>query len=1058
MNSSLPSPPMPLSLPAPPQTAALCPRCNSPCPFCSPSRKSQPSLERQKSMISGGGILDAGPAWTLLREQLNDTYFRDADDELDPEEEKSEAMMAEAVLAYDAMSVEERSGESGRSIIRNVSPALELDDVAEEWDRLRYHKKEILDAIYELFRRPMFGESQRNQKMGYSAVKMRGRSDLKEICFVPEGMKVSPSTISTDVLGKKAWRLNKPNMLIKIDFGARHPAALSTPALVNLAAFKHLKKSAALAVSRTTTGDISEQQKDSLIQKSIDEYLQMSLGKELMTAIIDAAIKTNNWIVIDRSNSAASSPTAELLLETSLGVSGKKPTVLAFDSVSRYKNFKPSRGVNRQLLIIGDILCNSVGLDDARDAEEISPLYEPSMFEHWEPYHLHDPLLLGEPGVDEKLVLEGDRRLPRKPEAAMVMVDDTGRQRSTCDGRPLITPELKWLYHYRQYLFNGGSHYVIFEDAITSEFSMSSNGVPWPEGSIFAHGGNLAFDRIQQSLFTGTPTVMLYNSGGVAQTFASLHNWCVSRNVAIRDECLRTGKDATEVILARTDVVSSEPWTKRFGLPCVAQFQRLEKRAPEVMRRSVAVVDLLQDTPEQVVEKVTGCFASGGKGLPELGLGTAEEDIMLSAWQAHMTFTSNSHRFRCWGDFFYYLSLVLIMISALFAVLVTKEDYTTGMTSEVNFDVGKFCKRTLLIVPVASSILASIMSKKRFIQKWAALKTASAQIVTEIYKFRTDVQEYDPRWQSEIQAENDNDFQDEDGGPADNRIFNPREIFVKRFQEINKFALDRVGEDSLTLPPTSKLDLKDNAQKEIFKQQLRGYVPMEVLGQDSQIPRYFCCRPRKSMQVHPQKQWNRSATSPDLQNENSGVGKLDENKQDDPEEGRVAVAANYDAHDAHVSQVEPDDFVSPMTIETYIEYRSKGLLRLCERTSPPLAKRLANLETMVIVTGALGTLLAALEQPRWVAVTVAAVTSMMNITEHEMLQQRLSSTNNAMRELTDNKIVMESLSIVAKRTQEMKTLCVGTVETAMLETTTSWTGMSARPSIQVNEGENDKHS
>merc|ERR1719316_2194794 len=138
-----------------------------------------------------------------------------------------------------------------------------------------------------------------------------------------------------------------------------------------------------------------------------------------------------------------------------------------------------------------------------------------------------------------------------------------------------------------------------------------------------------------------------------------------------------------------------------------------------------------------------------------------------------------------------------------------------------------------------------------------------------------------------------------------------------------------------------------------------------------------------------------------------------------------------------------------MTIETYIEYRSKRLLRLCESRCPHLAKMLSNLELLVILIGALGTLLAAIDNVRWVAVTVAASTSTMNIMQQEKYQERLASTNNAVRELRNNNMMMDSLSIVMKRTQEMKTICVGTVEAAILETTTSWTGLSVRPAVQV---------
>ena len=58
------------------------------------------------------------------------------------------------------------------------------------------------------------------------------------------------------------------------------------------------------------------------------------------------------------------------------------------------------------------------------------------------------------------------------------------------------------------------------------------------------------------------------SAGGVTQTFGSLHNWCVSAKVLIDDECILTGNDPTRAVLDRTDVVSSEPWTKIWHFCC----------------------------------------------------------------------------------------------------------------------------------------------------------------------------------------------------------------------------------------------------------------------------------------------------------------------------------------------------------------------------------------------------------------------------------------------------------------------------------------------------------
>jgi hypothetical protein len=970
--------------------------------------------------------------------------------------------MAEAVLAYHGMSNEERESESGRKIIKSLTRSkLQIEEVAEEWQTLCYHKQQILASIRNLFRKQVFGQG-KNRRVAYSTMKISGQHDAKEVCFVPAGMTVQPLTVSTEVL-KRAWRLEKPNMLLKIDCGSRHPAAIATPELIDLPDFDQLKKAAHVSVEQRQKkgATLSAEQRQCLIHEQINMHLKNSISNEVLPAILDSALKINNWIVIDRSNSTASSATAELLIEMSLGISQQtKPTVLVFDSITRYQNFKPSRVVNMQLLEICRVLSNCGSCDDARDVTDSPGLYKTSDFSEWESYHIResddDPMLPSTSSASsakseaekEKMILqrEGNRRLPRTPEDAMVNVDDDGRKCRTSDGRPLITPEVKWLYHYRQYQFNAGTHYVIFENAADSAFSMESNGVPWRQGYIFANGGNLSFDRIQQCLSSGMPTVMLYNTGGVAQTFASLHKWCVTRNVFIEDECTRKGIDSKSAILARTEVVSKEPWTRRIGISTVSQLQNLAKRAPETMRKSVAVVNVLFANPEQIVDKVTACFAATGHGLPELGLGTAEEDVVLHAWKRHMTFVENAQRYRRWGDICFYFSIALTLVSATFAILITKEEYTNGIQNaleqhlgkhlQVDFGVLDFCKKLLLVIPVTTSVLAAVVGKKRFLKKWAALTAASAQIVAEIYKFRLLVLDYDPQYSAEKKEGEEDEEEPEgdgkNGGQKQAEVFNARELFVQRFEQVIKFALDNVGEDSLKLPDASQFDFRNETQKHDFKQELRWYVPKKVLGGNFKDPGV---RPT----AHAQGKGIRKSSCPGFCYRRRGAKLIHPvgSHRADVEEGEVT----------DDFQCEHDDFVSPMVIESYIEYRAKLVLNQLEDTCPPLAKKLSDLETLVILIGAVGTLLAALDQARWVALTVAIGTSVTNVIQHEMLQQRLHSTNSSLREIHANQIRMDSLSIVSKRTQDMKGRCVDAVETAVLETVTAWTGMTARPSL-----------
>lgn len=340
-------------------------------------------------------------------ESLRSVYFKQSGD--DAEVQESQALMAESVLAYDAMSSSERQNEDGRSTITSVTGGtFTIEEVAAEWKMLSDHKMQILDTIRKLFRGERFGKD-KTQKVAYSSIKIGGKFETKEVCFVPEGMTVCPSIVSQEVLGKKGWRLAKPNMLLKFDCGSRHPSALSTKELIDLREFKQVRMAAELAVDQQlkVTPGASEDRKHQLVQKQIDQHLQDSLSREILPAMLDAALKTKNWIVVDRSNATASSASAELLIEMSLNSGAKhKPTVFVFDSISRFESFKPSRIVNMQLLELCRALSNSSEVGETRQVTEMQGLYNTSDFESWEPYHMYDsdddPTLTGSEEAKKK--------------------------------------------------------------------------------------------------------------------------------------------------------------------------------------------------------------------------------------------------------------------------------------------------------------------------------------------------------------------------------------------------------------------------------------------------------------------------------------------------------------------------------------------------------------------------------------------------------------------------------------------------------------------------------
>lgn len=143
-----------------------------------------------------------------------------------------------------------------------------------------------------------------------------------------------------------------------------------------------------------------------------------------------------------------------------------------------------------------------------------------------------------------------------------------------------------------------------------------------------------------------------------------------------------------------------------------------------------------------------------------------------------------------------------------------------------------------------------------------------------------------------------------------------------------------------------------------------------------------------------------------------------------------------------VQYVEPDDFVAPMSIETYVEYRLKYLLRRSQQQTPQLARLLNWFELLGIIFTSIGALLVVLKKNLWVTFSVSLATGFSNIMQHQMLQPRMGSHNSAIQILQAQITFLDSLSIVQRRTLRVKTQCVMVTEMAVLHTITVWTGVS----------------
>lgn len=189
-----------------------------------------------------------------------------------------------------------------------------------------------------------------------------------------------------------------------------------------------------------------------------------------------------------------------------------------------------------------------------------------------------------------------DMELPRPAETAHLRPDGT------------IPDRVKWQYHYLQAFCAGGTHYIVLDNPNDCP-DLSSLAA---YGFVCANGQGIMFERLKTRISAGEPIVMLHNTGGVVQAFASLRKAMLATSPA---------PEPSE-LLKKLELVSPQAWRDQFGLPEILMMKELHQRAPMLLRTSVVAVDVMKDTSEDVLSTLTCCF-SGGGGVPELGLGEA---------------------------------------------------------------------------------------------------------------------------------------------------------------------------------------------------------------------------------------------------------------------------------------------------------------------------------------------------------------------------------------------------------------------------------------------------
>lgn len=278
-----------------------------------------------------------------------------------------------------------------------------------------------------------------------------------------------------------------------------------------------------------------------------------------------------------------------------------------------------------------------------------------------------------------------------------------------------VSEKRKWMYHYQETIFASGAHYV-FLGADGDVFPVGGIG---PVGSVCAHGGSAAYSRLRGSIQSRRPLVMLYNTGGATQAFASIHR------------ALAAGQRSSRDIVQYLEVTSKENWAKSFSVPEIMMMCELDQRVPLLFCKTIVGVDIVVDSAEAALSTLTGCFASIDGGIPELGLGTAETSAVLNAWARYLTLWRSARGFQWQVDALYWALLVLNLATALASVL-----YASHRRCGTDPLQRQHLRTAIVVLPVLAAFLATTRTRLRYYEKTAICFNGAALVMAEIYAFR----------------------------------------------------------------------------------------------------------------------------------------------------------------------------------------------------------------------------------------------------------------------------------------------------------------------------------
>eukprot|EP00929_Paragymnodinium_shiwhaense_P039808 TRINITY_DN20862_c0_g1_i1.p1 TRINITY_DN20862_c0_g1~~TRINITY_DN20862_c0_g1_i1.p1 ORF type:complete len:650 (+),score=108.75 TRINITY_DN20862_c0_g1_i1:156-2105(+) len=365
---------------------------------------------------------------------------------------------------------------------------------------------------------------------------------------------------------------------------------------------------------------------------AVNEHVLNRL-KTIYGSVAVACDMTNSWLMCKHHPAAN-----HLLFREALEESQASPVILTIDNPFRGDYIDSFRATGYRLL---------------KTARSMKEKPDPN------PISLKIPL-------SERFMLEPDAVVPQADgtEKAYNINDDNW------DEVPGVFQHLKAVTPWQQ-----ATHFFFTTtpDAFAPEILGTS-------GYILVGGGyaDHEFDLLE-ALKTGSPALFVDSTGREVQQYSRLIRETLR---LFEEENMRTAaqlRTKSEHLMAFATKGTARYYGGAYGmtqltLPEVLRIIDMVIDRPTYFKETLMVVDVLEDSADDVVRKISKSFASKSTHALEMGAGNSDANVAMQAWKLHMVLTANSATLWKRDAFLMTWAAIFTLFGTVSAVLIAVLD------------------------------------------------------------------------------------------------------------------------------------------------------------------------------------------------------------------------------------------------------------------------------------------------------------------------------------------------------------------------------------------------